>query len=189
MADDAITLITKDHREMEKLFDRLESETDQRPRLLEQIEAMLTAHSRAEEDEVYPVVAKAAGEVPQVRHSAEEHEEAEELLARLKQCDPKSKEFEERCKEFVDAVKHHVEEEESEILPALKRAVGDKRVRELGKAFSERREQELKRFGVGPGQIPRQRDLYEEAQQLDIKNRSKMNKEELAEAVQKAKRG
>lgn len=189
MADDAITLIIRDHRRMEDLFDRLQTEPENRPRLLEEIEAVLTAHNRAEEDEVYPVVVRTTGEVPQVRHSAEEHQEAEEILTRLKDCDPNSEEFEELRQEFVDEVKHHVEEEESEILPALKRAVGEKRVRELGKAFSERREQELRRFGFGDasGRIPRQRELYEEAKRLDIKDRSKMNKEELAEAVQRAK--
>lgn len=187
MADDAITLITQDHRRMEELFDRLQSEPDQRPRLLDEIEAVLTAHSRAEEDEVYPATAEAADEEDQVQHSTEEHHEAEELLRRLKDCDPNSEEFEDRRQEFVDAVKHHVDEEESEILPALERAVSQKRVKELGEAFSRRREEELKRFGLGS--IPKQRELYEEAQELDIKDRSKMNKEELAEAVQKARRG
>jgi hemerythrin superfamily protein len=187
MAEDAVTLILKDHRTMEKLFDRLQSEPDQRPRLLEEIEAILTAHSRAEEDEVYPAAAKAAGEGPEVRHGTEEHQEAEELLRKLKDCDPKSKEFDKRCKEFVDAVKHHVEEEESDVLPGLKEAVSQKRAQELGRAFWERREQELKRFGLGGG-VPKQRELYEEAKELDVENRSKMNKEELAEAVRKARR-
>ncbi len=188
MAEDAVTLILKDHRTMEELFDRLQSEPDQRPRLLEEIEAILTAHSRAEEDEVYPAAAEAAGEGPEVRHGTEEHQEAEELLRKLKDCDPKSREFDKRCKEFVDAVKHHVEEEESDVLPGLREAVSQKRAQELGRAFWERREQELKRFDV-KGRVPRQRDLYEEARELDIENRSKMNKAELAEAVQKARRG
>ncbi|NYH52346.1 MULTISPECIES: hemerythrin domain-containing protein [Nocardiopsis] len=188
MADDAITLITQDHRRMEELFDRLQSEPDQRPRLLDEIDAMLTAHSRAEEDEVYPATAEASGEKSQVQHSTEEHHEAEELLRRLKDCDPNSEEFDDRCREFVDAVKHHVDEEESEVLPALRRAVSEQRVQELGRAFSERREQELRSFNrPEPGQIPKQRELYEEAERLDIKNRSKMDKDELAEAVQKAR--
>ncbi|MEU1898176.1 hemerythrin domain-containing protein [Nocardiopsis dassonvillei] len=188
MAEDAVTLILKDHRTMEELFDRLQSEPDQRPRLLEEIEAILIAHSRAEEDEVYPAAAKAAGEGPEVRHGTEEHQEAEELLQKLKECDPKSKEFDKRCKEFVDAVKHHVEEEESDVLPGLREAVSQKRAQELGRAFWERRARELERFDV-KGRVPRQRDLYEEARELDIENRSKMNKAELAEAVQKARRG
>jgi hemerythrin superfamily protein len=187
MAKDAITLITQDHREMERLFERLENERDQRPRLLDEVEAMLTAHSEAEEDEVYPVVVRTTGEVPQIRHSAEEHKEAEELLAKLRDCDPDSDTFDQRLREFVDAVKHHVEEEESEILPALKRAVGAKRVTELGEAFSRRRAEVLERFDPASDSIPKQR-LYEQARHLDVPNRSKMSKEELAEAVQEAKR-
>ncbi len=158
MAEDAVTLIMKDHRTMEELFDRLQSEPDRRPRLLEEIEAILTAHSRAEEDEVYPAAAEAAGEGPEVRHGTEEHQEAEELLRKLKDCDPQGREFDRRCEEFVDAVKHHVEEEESDILPGLREAVGRKRAQELGRAFWERRGQELKRFEAQGGAL-RQRDL------------------------------
>ncbi|WP_017569473.1 hemerythrin domain-containing protein [Nocardiopsis halotolerans] len=190
MVKDAITLITQDHRRMEQLFDQLQSVPEQRPYLLDEIEAILTAHSRAEEEEVYPATAEAAHDEAQIRHSTEEHHEAEQLLARLKDCDPNSEEFDDRCREFVDAVKHHVDEEESEVLPALRRAVGEERVKELGIAFSERREQELQRFNMlAPGAIPKQRDLLEEAERLGIGDRADMNADELAEAVQRAKRG
>jgi hypothetical protein len=48
----------------------------------------------------------------------------------------------------VGAVTHHVEEEESEILPALRDALDAGRLEELGEAFERRRIEELAEFGI-----------------------------------------
>lgn len=145
---DVITLITKDHREMEKLFARLEDRRSDRSALLHQVSAMLTAHSRAEEDGVYPAIAREAGEEGEIEHSQEEHHEAESLLQVLERTDPDSADFDSRLHEFIDAVKHHIEEEETEILPALKESVSRRRLNELGEVFDERRRRELSAFGM-----------------------------------------
>lgn len=187
MARDAITLITQDHRKLEELFERLRTETDQRPRLLDEVEALLTSHSRAEEEKVYPVIVQELEPDEEIHHGVEEHHEAEELLERLRECDPAGGEFDGRLEEFVDVVRQHVQEEEEELLPALKQAVGQKRLEELGEGFAERREEEMQHFQVGAERIPKQRELYEEAERLDIKRRSQMNREELAEAIAQAK--
>ncbi|MQA87110.1 MAG: hemerythrin domain-containing protein [Streptosporangiales bacterium] len=183
---DVIKLITDDHRAMEKLFDRVKKERDRRPELLREVAAMLTAHSRAEEERVYPIVAKEAEERGKVHHGVEEHQEAEELLHELEKLDPAGDEFDGRFREFVEAVKHHVEEEESEILPSLRDAVGKQRLEQLGQAFTDRREQEL--AGHKAGAKGRTRDeLYQEAREMDISGRSGMKKDELAEAVEREK--
>ncbi|GAA4615306.1 hypothetical protein GCM10023195_67410 [Actinoallomurus liliacearum] len=140
---DVVELITQDHRTLEELFDELQKDTERRPELLDKVAALLTAHSRAEEERVYPVVAKDAGERDEAEHGTEEHHEAEDMLERLRAMPPEGREFEERLKEFIDAVKHHVEEEESDILPALREAVSAERLQELGAAFAERRREEL----------------------------------------------
>ncbi|MCP2262503.1 Rho termination factor, N-terminal domain [Streptoalloteichus tenebrarius] len=144
MAEDAITLITRDHRAMEELFERLRTDVERRPELLRELGAMLIAHSRAEEEHVYPEVVRAAPEERgEVHHGQEEHEEAERILHQLEQTDPASDEFADVLGELVEAIEHHVEEEENEVLPALAEAVGKKRLRELGKVFQERRAQEM----------------------------------------------
>jgi hemerythrin superfamily protein len=180
---DVVELITQDHRTLEKLFDELQRDTERRPELLDKVTALLTAHSKAEEERVYPVVAKEAGEREEAHHGTDEHHEAEEMLERLRQMKPAGKEFEEKLKEFIDAVKHHVEEEESDILPALREAVSAERLEELGKSFAERRRQELT-GGSGSDSEDRTKDeLYEEARKLDVPGRSSMNKDDLVEAV------
>ena len=48
--------------------------------MLPVVTALLVAHSRAEEAEVYPAARDEAGEADEVEHSQAEHVEAEEIL-------------------------------------------------------------------------------------------------------------
>src|SRR5439155_10851683 len=100
----------------------LESTDEDRSVLVAEVKARLEAHSRAEERYVYPELTRVRpSESGELHHGTEEHREAEEKLAALEQAG--DAEFSRALKEFVDAVSHHVHEEESEILPAIKEAM------------------------------------------------------------------
>ncbi|SRR6266480_3680680 len=179
MASDAVTMIMNDHRVLEQLFERLKSGDGDRRTLVAEVKARLTAHSEAEETQVYPAVKDAdPNEADEVDHAYDEHEEADGLLAQLEATDPASPEFDRALTAFVDAVKHHVEEEESEVLPALARAVDKATLERLGAEFEEARVATLAKAGIGSRE-----DLYEQARQADVAGRSSMSKDELAEAV------
>jgi hemerythrin superfamily protein len=194
MASDAVSLIKNDHRVLEGLFEQIKSGTGDRRALVEEIAARLTAHSRAEEQKVYPAIKKTApDEKDEVDHAYHEHEEAEELLENsLQKID--SPDFEQVFTEFVEAVKHHVEEEETEILPALQKAADKQTLEQLGQAFEQTRVEELRKAGVdeSAAAYAKGRDdlneatrdeLYEKAKDADISGRSTMNKDELAQAL------
>lgn len=188
MAGDVISMIKSDHREVERMFS-LKEDASARPLVLPLAVAVVTAHSRAEEDHAYPVLAAEAGEADEARHSMHEHEheQAGQLGRQLLAEDPASREFAGHLEEFMTAVQHHVqEEEEDEILPALAGAVDGERLREMGLDFAARRAQELtgQHFGSGSGDAGASRqELYEQARKLDIPGRSSMTKEELAREV------
>ncbi len=132
---DVVELIEQDHREMEGLFDRVLAGDGDRRQLLDEISSRLEAHARAEELEVYPVLTLAdPDEEDEVEHAHDEHHEAEHLLRRARAL-VVSPHFEEAFTAFVQAVKHHVEEEETDVLPSLREAVDGKRLTELGVAF------------------------------------------------------
>jgi hemerythrin superfamily protein len=191
MATDVITLITKDHRLIEGLFDRLKSGQGDAKAAVAELHALLTAHSRAEEDRVYPGL--------DAHHSVEEHKEAEILLDALVRARPGTPEFRKTLEELVKAVTHHVEEEESKLLPSLSRKADAKELERLGKAFKQRRDEELRALGLSgvsassdgagkaSGDGATKAELYERAQRADIPGRSHMGKEELAAALQHAK--
>lgn len=143
MASDAVTLIMNDHRLMEQLFERLRAGSGDRQLLLDEIAARLTAHSHAEELRVYPSLP-----AEQAHHGADEHHEAERMLHDLQRMGPEDEAFADKLDDFIAAVAHHVEEEETSMLPALRESVDDARLAELGAAFEQVRLEELTVAGI-----------------------------------------
>jgi hemerythrin superfamily protein len=201
MAADAITLIKNDHRLIEKLFQQLMSGDGDRHALLTEVAARLAAHSHAEEQKVYPTLARSdPDEVNEVEHAVEEHHEADLLLHRLQSLDPADAEFDTVLAKFVEGVQLHVREEESELLPALQQALDPARLEELGRAFEHVRDHELEVAGMAattggtarkrgpsesaaePTEMTRE-ELYARAKEAGIEGRSSMTKEELARAL------
>lgn len=194
MPEDVIALITSDHRELERALELMKEDKSTRALLLPLSLAMLAAHSRAEEQHVYPVAAREAGEKDQARHGTQEHREAEEAGRKLLPLDPESPEFDRTLEEFASEVLHHAQEEEQEILSALREAVDHDQLVELGKAFAARRAAELTgtepaegASSGGDGAKATKAQLYEEARELGVEGRSAMDKDQLAEQVEQAR--
>jgi hemerythrin-like domain-containing protein len=173
--DDVVDMIMADHREVERLFDLLENQPDQRVRNVPVLTALLIAHSRAEEAEVYPVARDEAGASEEVAHSQEEHLEAEQILERLGAADPVGTEFDRVLSELVEAVSHHVEEEESSVLPAMRTGLDDSRLHELADAFARSRAEHL---GELPGEATKD-ELLQMAENVGLGGASSMSKQEL----------
>ena len=115
---DVVDLIMQDHREVERFFDELKDNPEKRPNLLPVLTTLLTAHSRAEEAEVYPV---AAATRPARRRRSRT---ASRSTSRPTSCWPSwpspirtSPAFD-HADRLIDAVTHHVEEEETKVCRA-----------------------------------------------------------------------
>jgi hemerythrin superfamily protein len=197
MTSDAVTLIKNDHRLVEHLFAQLQAGKGDRQELADEITARLTAHAQAEEQQVYPAIKKAdPGEADEVDHAYAEHAEAMHLLRKVRNLTG-SPHFNEAVNAFVAAVKHHIEEEERDVLPALREAVDTATLERLGAAFAKDRAAVLRRMGFDAGAdlgaVPGDRasdltqatreELYEMAKRADIPGRSSMNKDELGRAL------
>lgn len=173
---DVVDLIMQDHREVERLFEELRTQPEKRPLSVPVLVGLLTAHSRAEEAEVYPVAREEAGAADEVAHSQQEHAEAEELLQRLQQAEVDSPEFDEVLAELVEAVTHHVEEEESDVLPAMRAGLDASRLDELAEAFAASREEHL---GETPDDVTKEQRV-QQAANAGISGASSMSKDEIA---------
>jgi hemerythrin superfamily protein len=176
---DVVDLIMQDHREVERLFDELRSHPEKRLLMVPTLTALLTAHSRAEEAEVYPVAREEDDEAEEVAHSQEEHAQAEQLLRRLADADPESSTFDDILDQLVEAVNHHVEEEESTVLPGMRERLDEDRLVELATAFAASRAEHL---GDRPGDAGRQ-ELEVQARNAGISGASSMSKQELEDAL------
>lgn len=179
MTADVVDLIMQDHREVERLFEELKSHPEKRPNLLPVLTTLLTAHSRAEESEVYPAARDEAGETEEVAHSQEEHLQADQLLAKLADTDPTSETFETTLAELVEAVTHHVQEEESKVLPGMRERLDENRLSELADAFATAR---AKHLGKQPHDITKA-DLEQQAANIGVSGASGMTKDQLAEEL------
>lgn len=179
MTKDVVDLILNDHRELEKLFDTLLNEPDKRPALVPVMTTLLTAHSRAEESEVYPAAREAGGE-DDVEHSQKEHLEADQLAKQVAETDPDSPDFPTALQKLIDAVRHHVEEEEETVLPGIRARIDDTRREELGEAFLASRAAHL---GDQPADITKS-ELEQQAANAGVSGATSMSKSELQDTLE-----
>lgn len=174
MDTNVVDLILTDHRELEHLFEQLQTQPEKRPSLVPTMIALLTAHSRAEESEVYPAATE-AGIAEDVEHSQKEHLLADQLAADVAAADPTSPDFGEKLTKLIEAVTHHVQEEEATVLPEMRRILPEERLSSLGEAFLASRAGHL---GEMPADITKA-DLEQQATNADIGGASSMTKSEL----------
>jgi hemerythrin superfamily protein len=132
---DVVDKIEHDHREVEQLFSEFDASRDRS--LARKICDELDKHSRAEEAEVYPVI---AGEVSDGKHLADEaegeHKEARQLIGRIRQTKD-ADHLGELMGELEKAIQHHVKEEESEMLPKAREELPAQELEQLGVKFEE----------------------------------------------------
>src|SRR4051794_13502657 len=170
----AVDLIVKDHRELQRMFEELRSDASTRPTLAPVMSTLLFAHSRAEESEVYPA-ARAAGIEEDVEHSQEEHLAADQLAERLTGLDPESGEFGDVLGELVEAVTHHLEEEEETVLPQMRERMSAEELDKLGRRFLAARAEHL---GEQPDDMTKAQ-LEQQARNIDLDGASGMSEDEL----------
>ena len=135
---DVIEVLEHDHREVEQMFDELESlrgastedEQSRRKELAEQVTIELVRHSVAEEVLVYPQVEKKVS-AEQAEHAREEHAEAEETLQRLEKLDADDPAFDDELATLMKEIRHHIEDEEGQMFTQMRQAIEPDELRKL----------------------------------------------------------
>jgi hemerythrin superfamily protein len=138
---DVVEIILADHRWFEEALRELRDVRSDRAAVLADLATVLIAHAEAEESKVYPSLRhRHAIDSDEVEHSEHEHDEGNEaLLALMEVEDLTSEEFSEKEHELSEALSHHLDEEERDVLnPA--RTDNDQAVRtQLGAEFAAER--------------------------------------------------
>lgn len=135
---DAIVLLKNDHKTVEKLFKQFEKLAKQgsadpkaKADLVAEMIQELTTHTYIEESVFYPA-AKAAGPKDEVLESVEEHHLVVWLLSELGGLDPADESYDAKVRVLMENVRHHVKEEEGELFPDVRKAMGRKLLQDLG---------------------------------------------------------
>ena len=132
---DVIDRIEHDHREVEQRF----ADFKQSPAKAKAVEICdeLDKHTRAEEKAVYPVFAEElSNEKAKVNEASDEHKEARQLIGQIRNTQDEGH-LVELMIQLEQAIQHHVQEEESEMLPKARRELPTSELDELGNRFEE----------------------------------------------------
>jgi len=142
---DAIALLQADHKKVRGLLRKLEKaeKGDPRKNIFNQIEKELKIHTRIEEEIFYPAYRDAAPTKDRKLYyeAKEEHHVVDMVLPEMKGSNVSSEVFAAKAKVLKELVEHHADEEESDMFPKARRALGPERLKELGTQLQTRKEQ------------------------------------------------
>lgn len=146
-----LAMLQDDHRRVKSLFQKLErakSDSEQRSQLAEQACRELRIHAALEEELFYPAIRDQIRDEELVDQAEVEHQSARQLIEQLEQLDPQDPRHAATCRVLAEYVQHHVQEEEKQIFPQVKRAKMD--LDAMAEQMQTRRQELLGSAGMGP---------------------------------------
>lgn len=135
----AIELLVHQHQEVSRLFEKAEATEDGRTRrsLFDALAARLAAHDAIEREIFYPACKAALGkENEELGESLVEHGVVELLIHKGATAD--ADDLPHCLKVLKDVVEHHVEEEQDELFPKVKKAISAEELLALGEEMEQR---------------------------------------------------
>lgn len=139
---DAIALLIEEHETVKDMFEQYEQLGDRanvsKHKLALQICEALTKHTMIEEEIFYPAVRKAIKDDDMMDEAIVEHASAKDLIAQIQTMEPTDDLFDAKVKVLSEMIDHHVEEEETEMFPKVRKTKLD--LEELGEALAARKE-------------------------------------------------
>ena len=145
-SQDAIALLKEDHRKVEKLFKDFESAKGdgRKEKLARQICLELSIHTNLEEEIFYPAC-DGKIEEDMLKEAYVEHDAAKLLIAEIEAGNGESDDFfDAKVKVLSEEIEHHVEEEEKELFPEVRKADID--LKAVGEQLAERKKQLMSEY-------------------------------------------
>ena len=150
--NEAIAQLTADHARVKKMFkqyDRLakaDAGDREKQQLATMICAELTAHATAEEEIFYPAARSAIDKPDLVDEADVEHASAKDLIAQIEGSSPSDDHYDAKVKVLGEYIDHHVQEEEGEMFPKVRKAKVDTVA--LGEQLAQRKAQIMQKKGM-----------------------------------------
>jgi hemerythrin superfamily protein len=175
---DVFSMLEQDHREVERMLAQL-IEVDEgrdRERLVAALTSSLDLHMRFEEARIYPLMAALDEEM--AAEAETEHRLARESLDKLAKLSAEPG-FGAAVEMLTGVISHHVEDEETEAFPRLRKANDASTLRSLATELLAQQ----RAAGMMPPASATKDELLHLAELAGIEGRSSMDKEELREAL------
>ena len=156
---DIFAVLKRDHQRLSDQIMRLKSEDDEdtAEHLFEDLKLMLDEHARGEEALVYSVLSHSDANTDQELATAarDEHEQVDQLVAELDDCDFGGERWDERLLDLERALRAHAEMEEGRLFGRLRELLDDGEAQRRGRLMSDaeptvRRQPPPAETGVAP---------------------------------------
>jgi iron-sulfur cluster repair protein YtfE (RIC family) len=143
---DAIALLTADHREVSAMFKQFEELSDRakatKQKLTQKICNALIAHTQIEEEIFYPAIREKVKDADDmVDEAVVEHAAAKDLIQQLLEMDADEDLYDAKVKVLGEEVEHHVGEEEEEMFEKARNSGLD--LVALGQEMAQRKQEIL----------------------------------------------
>lgn len=180
---DVTRILEADHRTVEDLFEQIaDAEGGARTALIEQLTTALRGHMELEETTVYPPIQPIVGQEA-VQEGETEHRLARTALEQMLELAPEEPGFEAALEALKAGVQHHVEEEEGQVFPKVRKE-GQNVLSEIATPFMTTRMQlGLPMEAAALSSAFSKDELVEEASKAGVDATSSMTKDEIAKAL------
>ena len=154
----AVQMLKEDHARVKRLFDQFEqTESDQEKAAIVRTTIRdLEIHAALEEEIVYPAIRALEDDEEHLGimdEALEEHHVVKQLMAELRKMGPTDDRYGAKFTVMAESVRHHIREEEAEVLP--KAQEGDLDLNQLGRQMAARKQQLSSKAGTRGSQRPR----------------------------------
>ena len=137
----AVDMLKADHAKVKQLFDDFEGADDdqEKKQLVRTALQELTIHAALEEEIIYPAIRALDDDeehLEKMDEALEEHHAAKLLIAELADMTSEEERYDAKFKVLAESVRHHIEEEENEVLPKAEQSLD---LEELGRRMTMRK--------------------------------------------------
>ena len=118
-ASSVTDMLREDHKKVKGLFEEFEQaeDTKAKQKIVETALTELEVHSKLEEELIYPAIREEIDNDGLMDEALEEHHVVHGLLEELKKMKPNDERYDAKFTVLAENVRHHIKEEESEMLP------------------------------------------------------------------------
>lgn len=118
-ASSVTDMLRNDHKKVKGLFEEFEQAEDAttKQRIVETALTELEVHSKLEEELIYPAIRSEIDDEDLMDEALEEHHVVHGLLGELKKMKASDERYDAKFTVLAENVRHHIKEEESEMLP------------------------------------------------------------------------
>ncbi len=140
---DVLKLLTNEHDEAKSVFKNLEkAQGADAQRLWDQLKNMLTLHEEMEETLFYPTLKEEKPTEDLILEAYQEHHVMDLLIAEVSELKPSDETWSPKIKVLQENTEHHIEEEEGELFPKVRKIWDTAKREQVGRQMQEMKDRQ-----------------------------------------------